>query len=70
MKQKPITRRQWCKLGAATLTSLSAPSLFLLSSPATAQSYPNRPIKMVSPWTPGGGTDLVGRNLATAMSQI
>ena len=70
MKKDAITRRQWCKLGAATLTSLSAPGLFVLSTPASAQAYPNRPIKMISPWTPGGGTDLVGRNLATAMSQI
>jgi len=70
MKKDAITRRQWCKLGAATLTSLSAPGLFSLSAPASAQAYPNRPIKMISPWTPGGGTDLVGRNLATAMSQI
>ena len=69
-KNNYLTRRQWCKLGAASLTGLSAPSLFLLSKPAAAQAYPNRPIKMVSPWTPGGGTDLVGRNLATAMSQI
>jgi len=70
LKNNSITRRQWCKLGAATLTGISAPSLLFLSTPATAQAYPNRPIRMVSPWTPGGGTDLVGRNLATAMSQI
>lgn len=57
-----MKKRQWCQWSLA--------SLFLSSPLVGAQSYPNRPIKMVSPWTPGGGTDLVGRNLATAMSKI
>jgi len=32
--------------------------------PASAQTYPQRPIRMVIPYTPGGPTDLVGRMLA------
>ena len=41
-------------------------------SPATAQTsdYPNKPIKIVVGFTPGGSTDAVGRQLANAFSKI
>ena len=28
---------------------------------AHAQSYPSRPVKLISPFPPGGGVDIVGR---------
>ena len=40
-----------------------------LSTLAGAQNYPSRPIRMISPFTTGGGTDLVGRMLADGMSK-
>ena len=33
---------------------------FALAGSALAQTYPNRPLRMVIPWPPGQATDLVG----------
>jgi tripartite-type tricarboxylate transporter receptor subunit TctC len=38
---------------------------------AAAQSdYPNRPVRLVNPYAPGGAVDLVGRAVATGLSQM
>lgn len=39
-----------------------------LSASSFAQSYPDKPIKLIIPYTPGGGTDTVGRMLADKIS--
>jgi tripartite-type tricarboxylate transporter receptor subunit TctC len=42
--------------------------LFLASAAALAQSYPAKPIRIVVPFSAGGGTDLVARTVAQKMS--
>jgi tripartite-type tricarboxylate transporter receptor subunit TctC len=44
-------------------------SLVLLSTAAFAQSYPNRPIRLVLPYNPGGIVDYVGRALGQHLGE-
>ena len=37
--------------------------------PATAADYPTRAIKMVVPFAPGGGTDVLGRIIGQRLSE-
>src|ERR1051325_542221 len=40
------------------------------NTPAAAQTWPTRPVTMVVPFPPGGGTDVLGRIVAQKMSEI
>ncbi|MEY3755122.1 MAG: hypothetical protein RLY27_1739 [Pseudomonadota bacterium] len=48
--------------GALTLSGFS--------ENAQAQEYPNKPIKMIIPFSPGGASDLVGRILQTKLGEV
>lgn len=48
---------------------LIAIALFGLSSTLSAAAYPERPIKIVVPWAPGGATDQIARLLSQPLSQ-
>ncbi len=50
------------------LVSLLFSALALLAQPALAQDWPNRPIKLIVPFAPGGGNDTVARAVATQLS--
>jgi tripartite-type tricarboxylate transporter receptor subunit TctC len=49
---------------AATLLAAS-----FIAASAAAQNWPNRPVTMVVPFAPGGGTDVLGRIVARQLSQ-
>lgn len=48
------------------LTALAL--LALLPAVASAQTYPSRPVKIISPFPPGGGTDLVARTVGQSLA--
>lgn len=50
------------------LRSLRAALLAFFSTAALAQSYPSQPIKMISPFPPGGSVDITARLIAEPMA--
>src|SRR5262245_21735573 len=60
-----ITRRHLVGLAAA---SALAPTS--LSRVAYSQPWPNRIVKLVAPFPPGGGTDVVARILTNRLSEV
>lgn len=58
-----IQRRLLVSLAAATLASA-------LATPVAAQSFPSKTVTLVVPATPGGTADIVGRLIASKLSQM
>ncbi len=50
-------------------TKLGAAGASLVAAPTLAQAYPSKPLKMVVPYPPGGGTDGLGRIAAERLSE-
>ncbi|RYZ05545.1 MAG: tripartite tricarboxylate transporter substrate binding protein, partial [Comamonadaceae bacterium] len=57
------SRRTWLASAFATL-ALGAAAL-----PASAQTYPTRPITLIVPWGAGGGTDATARIVGTLLEK-
>jgi tripartite-type tricarboxylate transporter receptor subunit TctC len=60
-------RRRGLIAVAAAYGAMGIPLIGRAQTPA-ASTYPNKPIRLVVPFTAGGGTDVLGRLLAKAMS--
>src|ERR1700675_532727 len=56
-------------LNRSLLFALAAFSLAVVSASDAAAGYPDRIVKIVVPFAPGGGTDVVARTLAQEMTK-
>jgi tripartite-type tricarboxylate transporter receptor subunit TctC len=48
---------------------LGVPAALLLAAPAIAQTWPNKPIRLVVGYSPGGGNDLIARIVAAKLQE-
>jgi len=60
-----INSRTFIGIAAASVIACAA-----AGDPASAQSWPSRPMTMVVPFAAGGGADIMGRILAARLSEI
>ena len=62
-----LNRRHFINQATGSAAAIALPSL--LTSPAWAQAFPNRPIRYICPWPAGGSTDAVIRALAESAAK-
>ncbi|HKA46446.1 MAG TPA: tripartite tricarboxylate transporter substrate binding protein [Burkholderiales bacterium] len=52
-----------------TVALLAAAVLSTVAGPVQPEKYPSKPIRLISPFAPGGGTDILGRVIAVPVSE-
>jgi tripartite-type tricarboxylate transporter receptor subunit TctC len=57
-----LNRRAW-------LAGTAAAAIALAARPAVAQAYPQRPVRLIVPYAPGGGTDVFSRLLGAQIEK-
>jgi tripartite-type tricarboxylate transporter receptor subunit TctC len=62
-------RSRWASARARRLLAGLLASFALLAGCSRQESYPSRPILLICPWSAGGGTDRVSRQVAVLLEQ-
>ena len=62
-------RTMWLRLALSSALAVAAALAFGALTGAQAQNYPNKPVRLVLPYAPGGIIDYVGRTLAQKLSE-
>lgn len=57
-----VSRRNFVAITSTTLTTWASGSAF-------ANDFPNRPIRLIVPYAPGGGSDMIGRTIAQRLTE-
>ena len=52
------------------LVALTSAAAGMITLPAWAQAWPTKPIRMIIPSTPGGGTDFIGRQISMKLTEM
>src|SRR4051812_30813640 len=52
---------QWARLGSARLSAALLAALLMATSAWAQQNYPSKPIRIVTPYAPGGSTSIASR---------
>lgn len=52
-----------------TILTFTTAALFSVVSTVFAEGYPDKPIRLIVPWPPGGGADTLGRPIAQKLSE-
>ena len=65
-----LPRRPGRRGGGAPFRLVLALAALVVSSPGFAQNWPDKPVRLVAPYPPGGQTDLVSRFLADRLTPV